>query len=129
MKVNLWKCHNNIIYRTLNFDVLLRPLYYRDVWDYKHGNTESIQKAISTFDWSRAFLHWNANEKYKILSDILLNIFKNFIPHKIQNYDYKTPGCMNRSITIILNKRSKLSKRYYASPTDYNEKMLLHLVG
>ena len=39
---------------TLNFDILLPPPYYRDVWDYKHANTESIQKAISTFDWSKA---------------------------------------------------------------------------
>ena len=43
------KCHHNIIYGTLNFDVLLLPCY-RDVWDYKHANTENIQKAISTFD-------------------------------------------------------------------------------
>ena len=44
------KCHHNIIYRTLNFDTPLPPRYYRDIWDYKHANTESIQKAISTFD-------------------------------------------------------------------------------
>ena len=25
--------------------------FYRDIWDYKHANTESIQKAISTFGW------------------------------------------------------------------------------
>ena len=31
-----------------------RPGYYRDVWDYKHANAESIQKPISTFDWSKA---------------------------------------------------------------------------
>ena len=57
------KCHHNIIYRTLNFNISLPPLYYRDVWDYKHANTESIQKAISTFNWSKAFLHRNSNEK------------------------------------------------------------------
>ena len=51
------KCHHNIIYGTLNFNVLLPPSYYRDLWDYKHVNTENIQKVISTFDWSKAFLH------------------------------------------------------------------------
>ena len=30
---------------TLNFDKPLPPPYYRDVWDYKHANTESIQKS------------------------------------------------------------------------------------
>ena len=47
------KCHHNIIYETLNFHVPLPPPYYRDVWDYKHTNTESIQKVISTFDWPK----------------------------------------------------------------------------
>ena len=44
------KCHHNIIYGTLNFDI--PPPYYRNVWHYKHAYTECIQKAISTFDWS-----------------------------------------------------------------------------
>ena len=51
------KCNCNIIYGTLNFDCPSPPpSYYRDIWDYKHANTESIQKAISTFDLSKAFL-------------------------------------------------------------------------
>ena len=39
------------------------------------------------FDWSKSFLHQKANEKRKLLTDILLNVFKNFIPHKIQRFD------------------------------------------
>ena len=35
------KCHHNIIYGTLNFDIPLPSTCYRDVWDYKHANTES----------------------------------------------------------------------------------------
>ena len=85
------KCHHNIIYRTLNFNIPLLPPYYRDIWDYKTANTESIQKAILTFDWSKAFLHQNAKEKCKILTDVSLNVFKNDIPHKTQKSDHKTP--------------------------------------
>ena len=36
------KCHRHNIYETLNFDIPLPPPYYRDVWDYKHANTENI---------------------------------------------------------------------------------------
>ena len=123
------KCHHNIIYGTLNFDIPLPPSYYRDIWDYKNADTDSIQKAISAFDWSKAFLHRNVNEKCKILTDILLNVFKNFIPHKTLKCDYKTPDWMDKSITLSLRKRSKLTKRYYANPTDYNKEMLLHQVS
>ena len=84
------KCDHNIIYETLNFDIVLPPPYCRDVWDYNHANSETIQKAIWTFDRSKAFLHRNANEKWKILTDILLHVFKKFIPHKTQMFYYKT---------------------------------------
>ena len=99
------KCHHNIIHGTLNFDLSFPPPYYRDVWYSKHANTESIQKAISPFDWSKTFLHRNEMN----LSGILLNVFKNFIPHKTQKFHHKTPGWMNGSITLSL-KRSKLTK-------------------
>ena len=71
---------------------------------FSNANTESIQKAISTFDWFKAFLHRNANEKYKILTDILLNVFKYFISIKLQKIDYKTSDWMKRSITLSLKK-------------------------
>ena len=47
------KCRHDIVYGTLNFAIPHPPPYYRDVWDYKHANTESTRKAISMFDWSR----------------------------------------------------------------------------
>ena len=36
---------------------------------------------------------------------------------------------MNKSITLSLKNRSKLTKRYYADPTDYNKEMSLHQVS
>ena len=41
-------------------------------------------------------------------------------------FDYKIPCWMNKSNTLSFQKRSKLTKRYYANPTDYNKEMLLH---
>ena len=104
------KCHHNIIQGTLNFDVAFHSPYYRDVWDYKHAVTESIQEAISMFDWSKAFLHRNANEKCKILTNILLNIFKNLILHKTQKFDYKTTDWMNGSIRLFFKKDRNLPR-------------------
>ena len=34
------KCHHNIIYGSLNLNILLPPSYYREVWDYK--NTDAV---------------------------------------------------------------------------------------
>ena len=85
------KCHHNITYDTHDFNVPLPLPYYREIWDYKNADTESIQKAISNFDWSKAFRDKNVNESCKLLTDSLVNIFRNYIPHKTQKFDYKTP--------------------------------------
>ena len=46
------KCHHDIIYGTWkNLDVPLSPPYYREIWDYKHGNTENIQKSSTLKDF------------------------------------------------------------------------------
>ena len=67
------KYYLNIIYGPLNFDAPLPPPHYRDVWDLENADTESIQKAISTFDWSKIFLNRNANEKMQNTDS--LNVF------------------------------------------------------
>ena len=94
---NYDKYHYNIIYKTFNFDVPLLQSYYRDVWDYKRANTESIQKAISMFDWSKAFRHLHTNGKCELLTNISLHI-------KPKNVGYKTSDWMNRLIILSLKK-------------------------
>ena len=79
------KCHHNITYGTLDFNVPLPPPYYREIWDYKNADTESIQKAISNFDWPKAFRNKNANESCKLLTDTLMVILRNYIPTKPKN--------------------------------------------
>ena len=54
-----------------------------------------IQKAISMFDLQKVFKNKNTNEKTRILTDSLMNIFKNFIPHKTNKFDCKYPEWMN----------------------------------
>ena len=43
------------------------------------------------FDWSKTVLNKNVNEKCKILTGILLTVFKNSIPHNTQNLTIKLP--------------------------------------
>ena len=74
-------CHHNIIYGTLNFNIILPPPYYRELRDLKSANAECIQKSINNFDWARSFQNQICKEQCKILSETLLNIFRNFIPH------------------------------------------------
>ena len=90
------KCHHNIIYGTLNFNIPLPPPYLGEPWDFKNANIECIQKSINNFDWLRVFQNQNAkcDKQCKILSETLLNIFRNFTPHPIK---------LKKLIMILLN--------------------------
>ena len=59
-----------------------------------------------------------------MLTDSLMNIFKNFIPHKTKKFDRKYPEWMNSFIISSLKKWTKYTKRFYKNPTDYNKDLL-----
>ena len=119
---------HSIIYRTLNFNVPLSPPYYTEIWNYKNASIRRIQKSKNNFDWARDFQNWYCNEKFIILSKTLLNIFHNFILHKIitrKKNDYKNLQRINKSIKLSLKKWSKLTKRYNSNPTANNKEALV----
>ena len=49
------KCHHDIIYGKINICAPLPPIYVHEVWDYRKANVENIRKAISNFNWNKAF--------------------------------------------------------------------------
>ena len=56
-------CYHNLAFGKINFNTPLPPPFYRDIWDYKRGNVEMIQKSITNFVWKRAFSNSSVNEK------------------------------------------------------------------
>ena len=76
------------------------------------------------FDWHKAFKNKNTNEMTRILTDTLINIFKNLIPHKTKKFDCKYPEQMNSFNISSLKKRTKYIKRFYKYSTDYNKNLL-----
>ena len=109
------KCHHNIIYCKINIRVPLPPTYVREVWDYEKANIESIKKAISNFDWNKAFENLSVDEKVDFLNKTLLNIFRNYIPNKKIKCDYRQPPWMTGNIKKSLKERCKLTKFFRKS--------------
>ena len=56
------KCHDNITYVKINIRVHLPLTYVLEVWDYK--------KAVSKFDWNKAFENLSVDEKVELLSKL-----------------------------------------------------------
>ena len=76
------KCHHNIIYGKINIRVPLPPVYICEVWDYSKANIENINKAMSNFNWTKAFQNLSVDKKVELLNETLLNIYRNYILNK-----------------------------------------------
>ena len=83
-------CHHQIVYDKFNLEITYPPSL-REVWHYKDTNIELIRRAISGFDWTRAFSNTRDNEKINIFNIAILNILSNFIPQKTLTRDDKDP--------------------------------------
>ena len=106
------KCDHDMIYGKNNIRVPLPPIYVREVWNCRKTNVEYIRKAISEsdFDWNKVFENLTIDEKVALLSQTLLNIFRNYISNKC---DYRQPPWMNNKTKNLLEERSKLTKYFY----------------
>ena len=107
------KCHHNLVYEKINFNVPLPPPYVREVWDYKNAKVENIQQSVSGIDWNFIFQGKIVNQKVNISNECLLNVFHNFIPNKKIKFNYKDPPWMTEIVKSKLRERSNLVKRYY----------------
>ena len=58
------------------------------------------------------------------LSETLWNLLHDFIPHKVNKFDYKTAEWTTKSIKPSLKKISKLIKRYHSDLTANNKEVL-----
>ena len=58
------------------------PSYVREVWYYRKADVKSIQKAIPTFDWVKAFGNLSIDAKVDVLNETLINIFRNYVSNK-----------------------------------------------
>ena len=92
------KCHHNIIYGKITTRLHLPLTYIREVSDYKKANIQNVKKAISNFDYNKAFENLSVDEKVELFDKTLLNIFKNYIPNKKIKCDYRQPPWMSYNI-------------------------------
>ena len=107
------KWHNNIIFGKIDICVPLPPAYVREAWDYTKANAENIKKAISSFNWNKAFENLSIDAKVELLNEILINIFRNCIPNKKIKCDYRQPPWINDNIKRKLKQGTKLIKYFY----------------
>ena len=112
-------CHHQIVFGKFNLQIYYHhftkyivPPYPRKIWHYKQANTELIRRAITDFNWDRAFLNTNVNEKVSIFSSTILNILSNFIPRETIVCDGKDPPWFNRIIKSVIQEKKDTFNKY-----------------
>ena len=100
-------CHHQITFARIDFQVHLPPPYKREVWSYEKAEERLIKESIKNFNWDNAFLNLNPSDQVKKLSETLLNIFPNFIPHNTITCYFKDPPWIEISYKTV-NRLSEL---------------------
>ena len=91
----------------------------------KDANTELIRRVINEFNWQRAFLNTNVNEKVDIFNSTILNIFSNFILHISVVCDGKDPPWFNKKIRALIQEKNVAFKNYRNNSSNITLKYLL----
>ena len=107
-------CHHQIVSAKFNLKIYYPPPYLREVWHCKEANADLIKRAISNFNWERAFSNNNANnnEKVSLFNKTILNILNNYILHETIICDDKDPPRFNSRIKLLIEDKSKIRKSY-----------------
>ena len=82
------------------------------MWSYNRAETELINRAISNFNWEHVFSPLDPNEQVELLNNTLLNIFRNFIPHKIMKSNNKYAPWISNEFKTSLRKKARMYRKY-----------------
>ena len=105
-------CHHQIIHCTFNLNIVYPPLYQRLLRKYKKADVLKVQKALQLVNWDRLLDKRNVDSQVLILNDIILNIFRNFVPNKYVTFGDKDSVWMNENIKSKIKAKNKLYQEY-----------------
>ena len=76
------------------------------------ADPSNIRKALDSVNWERLFSGYNINEQVAAFNEVLLNIFRNYVPNKYITIDDKDPVWMNDIIKSKIKANNLLFKQY-----------------
>ena len=97
---------------SFNINIYYPPPYQRLVWDYKKPNSATIRKTLDSVNWERLFHGKGINAQVISFNDIILNVFKHYVPNKYITIDDKEAVWMNDTIKAKIKTKILLFKQY-----------------
>ena len=118
-------CHHQIVFAKINLKIKYPPPYERIVWNYNKANVECINLTINRFNWENLFSGRNVNEQIYMFNKTILNIFKNFIPNKVETFDDGDPPWVNNHIKNLIRLKNEMFRLYLKNGKNHNDYILL----
>ena len=106
-------CHHQIIYGKLSFSNISLSPYTRRIWYYDKADANAIMKSIELFNWNKHLNSiLNPNDQVKLLTDVLLNIYSNFIPNKDKTIRPHQAPWITQTIKNFLRNKNRVYKNF-----------------
>ena len=107
------QCHHQIIYGKLSVSNIVLPPYTRRVWYYDKADFAAIRKSIEMFAWHKHLDNMTCpNEQVKLLNEVLLNIYSNFIPNKVKTIRPRQAPWITQTVKNFLRKTNRAYKSF-----------------
>ena len=101
------QCHHQIIYGKLSISNAEPPPYTRRIWHYDKADIDAIMQSIAMFNWREHFDEIACpGEQVKLLNEVLLNIYSNFIPNEVKTVKTRQAPWITQSVKKFLRKKS-----------------------
>ena len=121
-------CHHQIVHSSFNLNIYYPPPYQRLIWDYNKADASNIRKALDSVNWERLFSGYNIKEQLATFNEVLLNIFRNYVPSKYITIDDKDPIWMNDFVKSKIKANNLLFKQYIQNSRFESDSRLLENV-
>ena len=107
------QCHHQIIYGKVSVSSIPVPPYTRRIWHYDKADFVAIRKSIAMFRWREHLENLTCpNEQVKLLNEVLLNIYTNFIPNEVKTIRPRQAPWITRTIKNFLRKKNHAYKNF-----------------
>ena len=107
------QCHHQIVYGKLSVSNITLPPYTRKIWYYDKADFVAIRKSIEMFPWNEHLNNLKCpNEQVKLLNEVLLNIFSNFIPNKVKTIRPRQAPWITQAVKNFLRKKNRAYKTF-----------------